>query len=336
MVMQSSKIGRSLDGYRQFRYGSPMQGLLSGRRIRVPLLASVGVALVASACTSSDAAPEVASTPQATAYLATVKAAETDFAAAFQELWTATNRSYATRSVLFAAASEADFAAAATVALDTARSSAPPDGYSSDHDAWVRFRIEAGLLAQDLPVALKNEDMQEMMGVFTGLEQALGVMLRDTSRTFCLAASFDMKLCRAPEDLPGGDYGRQVHEVLRLGTLSRFGLFTFPVALSEEERAVRLGEVQPAIEASLAQSRDEFQAIEAPSEFQEDHDAFVRFFTDQHLTAVAITEANAERDTAAVLALFDQSGVNAGQLEHALSPPFEKIAAPHFAHDFTN
>jgi len=94
--------------------------------------------------------------------------------------------------------------------------------------------------------------------------------------------------------------------------------------------------VQPLIEASLAQSRDELEAISAPAEFRDDHAAFVRFFTEQHLTAVAITEANASRDTPTVLALFEESGANEELLVHSLSSLYNKIAAPFFARDFTN
>lgn len=57
----------------------------------------------------------------------------------------------------------------------------------------------------------------------------------------------------------------------------------------------------------------------------------MRFFDEQYQTAVAITEANVNRDDARVLELFDESEVVFQRLVSALSPDFEPIAAPFFA-----
>lgn len=154
----------------------------------------------------------------------------------------------------------------------------------------------------------------------------------NASRDFCLSFTQvgEDALCVAGEGLPGGQYGLDAHEALRLFTLDTQGLFNFPPDLSPEERAVRLDKVQPYIEKAMKDTGEKMAELDPPSEFADDHAAFLRYFEEQYQTAVAITAANAERDTAEVLALFDESGVVADRLTDSLSDEYEPISAPFF------
>lgn len=85
------------------------------------------------------------------------------------------------------------------------------------------------------------------------------------------------------------------------------------------------------IDLTVVLKADALSDLDPPADFAHDHAAFLRFFDEQYLTAVAITEANAARDDARVLDLFEESGVVFERLADALSPDFEPIAAPFFA-----
>lgn len=308
-----------------------------GRVHRSTMVLGIGFALVVSACTGSSLASTPGDSPQVESYLETVAETEGEFAEGFESILDATTRSYATREVLFGAVAEAGFPGAAEAALTQAQAATPPSDLTQDHDDWVRYRSTvAGIAVDDFGLALEHRNMQELLAVMTKLDQSYGSFLKDASREFCLAATINADLCTAGNDLPGGDYGQQVHEILRLNRLETFGLFTFPGDMSPEERSVRLGEVQPLIESSLKSAGEALARIAPPAEFAADHEAFIRFFDEQYETAVGITKANSEGATARVLELFDESGVVEDRLVQALSSDFVPIAAPFFANDSTN
>jgi hypothetical protein len=301
------------------------------------LFLGLGVALIASACSSSSSEGASADTQNAAAYLAEVREIEDDYAAGFELIGSATSESYATRGVLFGAAEDAGFGIAAQEALNRAKATSPPPELTGDHDKWIQYRSSIEDISETtFEQALNNQNLQELVGVLTVIEQEYGSFLANAGREFCLAATFDADLCIASDDLPGGQYGQRVHEILRLNRLRVSGLFTFPVAMSPEERSIRLGEVQPRIESSLKSAGEAMAQIVPPDEFATEHAAFVRYFEEQYATAGAITKANAEGDDTEVLSLFGESGVVANRLSDALSPAFSPIAAPFFAGQFTD
>lgn len=294
---------------------------------RTILFLGLGVALFASACSSGS--------PDAATYLTEVGDIEDAYADGFNNIVRATTESYATRGVLFDAVGTSGFGAAAEEALSRAKAISPPASLTRDHDNWIRYRSTIENISEiEFDQALENQDLQELVGILTIVEQEYGAFLTNVGREFCLAATIDIDLCRAGDDLPGGQYGQRVHEILRVNRLRLFGLFTFPPVMTAEERSTRLGDVQPRIESSLKSAGEAMAQIDPPEEFTADHDAFIRYFHEQYATAGAITKANAEGDDTEVLALFDESGIVADRLNRALSRDFSPIAAPFFAGDF--
>jgi hypothetical protein len=297
--------------------------------LREIALLGAGVALIASACSSG--------TSDATTYLAAVGEIENGYASSFTNITRATTESYATRGVLFGAVETSGFPEAAEEALRRAKATSPPAGLTKDHDNWIRYRSTIENISEvEFDQALEDQDLQELVGILTTVEQDYGSFLTNVGREFCLAATIDGDLCQAGDDLPGGEYGQRVHEILRLNRLRLFGLFTFPPVMTTEERSTRLGDVQPRIESSLKSAGDAMAQIDPPDAFTQEHDAFIRYFQEQYETAAAITKANAEGDDSSVLALFEQSGDVADRLNRGLSPDYAPIAAPFFAGDFTN
>ncbi len=301
------------------------------------MLMGLGVALVASACSSSTADNASSDSSSTAEYLDEVRDVEDEYASSFDDIHEATTQSYATRDVLFGAVEDAGFGQAAERALSRAKDSSPPPELAKDHDNWIQYRsVIEDISEADFEQALENRNLQELLAILTILEQEYGSFLTNANREFCLAAAIDSDLCIAGDDLPGDDYGQRIHEILRLNKLRTFGLFTFPPDMSPDERATRLGEVQPRIESSLKSAGEAMAQITPPDEFAADHAAYVRFFEEQYGVAGAITTANADGDDARVLELFAESGVVADRLAQAESSGFARISAPFRAGDFTN
>ncbi|GMR02701.1 MAG: hypothetical protein BMS9Abin20_1047 [Acidimicrobiia bacterium] len=299
---------------------------------RTWMVLGVGLALVGAACSGVSQADGSGDSLDTDAYLEVVANTESEYAQQFKTILEATTRSYSTRGVLFEAVDEAGFPGGAQLALTQAQGVTPPGDFAQDHANWIQLRSTiVGIAEDDFVPALESRDLQELLAVLTKVDQSYGSFLKGLSREFCLAAAFNSDLCPAGDDLPGGEYGQQVHEVLRINRLDTSGLFTFVADMSPEERSVRLAEVQPQIESSLKSAGDAMARIDPPSAFVEEHAAFVRFFEEQYSTAVAITEANAEGDDARVLILFGESGEVLNRLRQSITPEYGPIAVPFFA-----
>jgi hypothetical protein len=294
------------------------------------------MAIVVSACGNGSVDPTAAELSQeAEAYLDAVGEISSDFDAVLASIDERMSQVYATREALLTAVADAGIPGASQSALVRAEALSPPEEFERDHQTWIEHRIAIVGLADELTAALENQDLEEVLAVNGAMLRSFAAIVLNADREFCLAfADSDFgDLCVAGEGLPGGQYGLDAHEALRQFSLDAQGLFFFPPDLSPEERAVRLNKVQPSIEKALKDTGEKMAEFDPPSEFADDNAAFVRYFDEQYQTAVAITAANAERDTAEVLRLFEESGVVVGRLTDSLSEEYEPIAAPFFPDD---
>ena len=162
----------------------------------------------------------------------------------------------------------------------------------ASHEAWVAQRLRATEKTAEVTDAIEVQDLQMLLGVFTALGQDWAAMLAGSDREFCLAVERNSTFCQASDDLPGGEYGAEVHEVLRLNSLASLRLFTFAVDMSPEERSLRLDQVQPRIESNLKAGGDAIKAIVPPDEYEAEHQALIPFFDDPYAHSVAITQGN--------------------------------------------
>lgn len=305
---------------------------LAGLRHRGSVVALVAAtALVVSACGNGSVDPAAAELSQeAEAYLEVVAEISDDFGAVMGSIDERMSQVYGTREALLAAIADAGIPGASQSALVRAEALSPPDELERDHQSWIEYQMAIVGLADELTGALENRDLEGVLAVNDAMLKQVSAIQLNASREFCLAFTQLDDLCRAVGGLPGGQYGLDAHEALRLFMLDTQGLFNFPPDLSPEERAVRLNEVQSYIENALKGTAETLAGLEAPPEFESDHAAFVRYFEEQHQTAISITAANAERDTAEVLRLFDESGVVLDRLTDSLSDEYEPISAPFF------
>lgn len=290
-------------------------------------------ALLVSACDAGSTDPvNEELTREAEAYLGAVGEVSDDFGAAMASVDQRMQQTYGTREALLTAIADAGIPGAARTAKQTAAALSPPVEFEADHKAWIDYGTAMVGLADELTVAVENQDLLVALAVNDAMLRMVSSIQMNASREFCLVfsnASFG-EVCVAGDGLPGTQYGVEAYEALRRFTLATQGLFDFPADLSPEERAQRLNKVQSYIEKALKDTGETMDQLEPPPQFEDDNAAFVRYFDRQYLTAVAITAANAERDNAEVLRLFDESGVIGDQLTESISDAYQPIAAPFF------
>ena len=88
-------------------------------------------------------------------------------------------------------------------------------------------------------------------------------------------------LCAPIEPLPGGEYGSELHEVLRMSQPQFTGVagaLGFPVSLSDEETAAVIEEVAPKAGPVLGELRRQVDALTPPPELSADHDRLIGYF----------------------------------------------------------
>ncbi len=287
----------------------------------------IGAIGLMSACAQTGESPG----GEANGYLSEVKAAEEDWRGAFgrmEEILTAT---YNTRGAFFSALEQAEFTEASDRVLAQAEELDPPERFEEDHEAWLGYRRALDSL-EGFHEAVVERDLLAVLRVITSAAQAEAEFFSDLSPQFCRAVVGDVSTedwrCPPEGELPGGDYGEQVYEILRRHALKTDVLFIFPADMTPEERSTRLSEVQPTIEEELHSAGRQLEALDPPTEFESDHQALLRFFRDQHETAVAITEANAHGDEGRLQELFDRSGVVYETMEASLSDGIARVVRP--------
>ena len=293
-------------------------------------------ALVLGACAPNQQAESGELSDEVSAYLSSVASVQSAVDDGDDQISDALASSYNTRGLLLSAVRDSGLQGIMKSALTAAEAIRPPEDFVASHEAWLAHRLLATEKTAEAIEAIEVEDLQMLLGVFTALGQDWAAMLVGSDREFCLAVERNSTLCQASDDLPGGEYGAEVHEVLRLNSLANLRLFTFAVDMSPEERSLRLDQVQPRIESNLKAGGDAMKAIDPPDEYEAEHQALIRFFDDQYANAVAITQANGERDDATIRELFQASGVVFDAALEEMSDEYRKIAAPFIGPDPTN
>lgn len=293
------------------------------------------LALVVAACAPTSQAESEAS-EEVSAYISSVSSVQVRVDDGFDGVSEALTVSYNTREVLFSAIRDVGYQGIASSTLILAEAISPPENYAADHEAWLAHRRLAVEKAKEITEAIEAQDLQAMFAVFTALDQDWAAIFVASHREFCLALNQNSTLCQAPDDLPGGEYGAEVYEVLRLNSLANLGLFDFFGDMSPEERSLRLDQVQPQIESNLKAGGDAMKAIDPPDEYEAEHQALIRYFDDQYANAVAITQANEERDEATIDELFTASGVVFEAALDEMSPEYREVAAPWVGPDSTS
>ena len=143
-------------------------------------------------------------------------------------------------------------------------------------------------------------------------------------------------ICRAAEELPGGDYGVQLHATIREFS-ARFGpdgqlpgqlsLLTF---ISEDELFALVDALVPELTAIVEAARDSVQALEPAAGMEADHERLLRFFDDTLGTLQSITDAAAAADRDGILSGSGELGELRIMTADDLSDTIAPIVIVHF------
>lgn len=286
---------------------------------RRALILATGALLIASCGRSTE--PEAVES-----YLAEVAAVQGEIDQLFADGYQALDSLYATRETFFTTIGAIPYRDVAVEALTRAEQLDPPAHLEADHELWVEHRNLAVDIANRVAAAVEKGDLQQTLDGFTEVDADWGRLLNAWTREFCLALARSATECAPPEDLPGGDYGASIYEILRGHNNQTRSFFDFHPDLSPEERSLRLDHVQPTIEESLLEARDALRTTTPPREFRGDHSVIVWFFEQQYKTAVSISEANEDGNDALVLELFERSRKTLADAIDQLSPAFLEFA----------
>ena len=296
--------------------------------LRIVVAALVAVFALATGCSVIELSPE----QQEEAYLLQVAQAEAPWLTAIDRFDRTLSGNFSTRRAFMVAIEDAGLAQGARDSLAAADSLTPPNTMATDHQHWLAFRMSVDGVAPELTTAAMSGEVLNALAVRRTLGEAEADFLLSIGRTFCLhlSAVDPATDCPPDESLPGGEYGRATFEVLREYAIRVGPLFLTSNSFDQGERTQYLAEVQPGIVALLFDTGDRLGRLSPPPQFAGDHEALLRYFTDQYVIAVEITDANAIGDQDRVAGLYDRFAQHLDELQSALSDAARPIVDPAF------
>ena len=208
----------------------------------------------------------------------------------------------------------------------------PPERFREDHARLALF-LEDFSRERDVDAALANEDLLQVAVDRKDFLLGYGRAAQGSTIPFCNAVAFGdaSEICKS--EVPGGDYGSQLREILNTYLAVEFGprVSSFPLGLSQDEVFEALLLFNPEIGEVLAEAGDKVRALQPPDRYQADHAVIVRFLDEILGVAQAITRAARDQDGEAQRAQFMESGVVSCRAVRALSDDIRPILGPHLA-----
>ncbi len=166
----------------------------------------------------------------------------------------------------------------------------------------------------------------------------------DVSPEYCEAASIDQvdrPLCE--RDAGGGEYGMELHSIMsrfeaefppRFGALMGPGGFfaavTFAPVLTAEDYSRLDAFVGGDIKDVLERTRRDVEALDAPAEFQADHDRLLQFLDETLGVVQAVLQAGEQQDSIQRMEELALNRVVFCSAADDFSPEFESIVDVHF------
>ena len=272
------------------------------------------------------------------AFLDEVQRIDAEMDAQFKELLAILNGSWPVESVFYSAFSEVRVSETLALGFEQLQGLTPPDRFAEDHGVFLA-ELE-GALAQSraLDRAVDEQSFVDLTVAASELQISRGRLVNGVSLAFCQnALVLDPAVsggvsCPSHDGLPGGEYGAAVYDIMR-DYAAEFGprAGAFPIALSDEDFSRALLAQQPHIIAVLEDSRRALAALDAPSEFDEDHARLLAYFDDTTALSREITEAAENREANRLRdQLFPESGVIACNAYPLLTEPFRRLVEPFF------
>ena len=246
---------------------------------------------------------------------------------------------------LLSALSEAGAGTSFDPVIEALEELEPPERFRADHEVALEALRAVAAADREIGQAAEDGDIvaftvgNMQLGLLQG-ELALGV-----SPEYCEALSsdpVDRPLCE--RDAAGGEYGLALHSIMsrfeaefspRVGALTGpdtglFAAVTFAPVLTAEDYSRLDAAVGADIEDVLERTRRDIQALDAPAEFQADHDRLLRYIDDMRSAVQAALEAGEQQDSIGRMEEVDRARMVFCGVADDFSPEFESIVEVHF------
>ena len=211
-----------------------------------------------------------------------------------------------------------------------------PPGYEDDHQRVLRYLDEAVRLDREVGRSIEERDIVLFAVSNIGLGRNGGLTALDVAPSVCAVLGSPARLCRVPDELPGGEYGALLYPAMREFS-ARFGtdgqlqaqlnLLSF---ISDDELFGLVAAAVPDLKAIVMDVRETVSALEPASGMEADHERLLQFFEQTLDTLRAIEDAATASDRAAVLSGSQELGGLRLETASDLSEAIEPIVAVHF------
>ncbi len=218
----------------------------------------------------------------------------------------------------------------------------PPERFLADHEVALEAMRASAAVDRDIGQAAEDGDIV----AFTLANMQLGLLQGE------LALNVSPEYCEAPDNAPrfcerdagGGEYGLELRSIMsrfevqfapRVEALmgpdpELFAAVTFAPVLTAEDYSRLDAVVGPAIKDALDEAERQVQALDAPSQFQTDHDRLLRYIDDMGSAVQAALEAGEQQDSIGRMEEVERARMVFCSAADDFSPEFESIVDVHF------
>ena len=171
----------------------------------------------------------------------------------------------------------------------------------------LKYLEEAVRLDREVGRSIAEQNIVLFAVSNMGLGRNGGLVAIDVAPAVCGALLSPQRLCRLPEQIPGGDYGARLYATMRQfsarfgedgGLQQQLSLLTF---LSDEELFALVMAVAPDLIAIVQDASDSVGALEPADGMEADHDRLVQYFDETLDTLRSIEDAATAADRDGVL-----------------------------------
>jgi len=251
------------------------------------------VALVAAACSSGEdsepasppaAAAAITITEADDAYFAELAAAQALTQANFSNFGEVFSSSWPVRSALISALLDAGVGNAFLDGLEALKQIEPPAHLQAVHQSIVDMNQRLYDLDSDAADAVRKDDLVQfvLLNGQMGEVSVSGLIALPAGVCNALTPS-DLpqnSLCASAGTLPGGEYGKQLSDILRTFE-PKFGgargALGFPLSLDDEELIQVFSTISPEVEAFFAETLIGLESLTPPSSMQDDHQRLIGY-----------------------------------------------------------
>lgn len=273
------------------------------------------VALLAAACGGDDANDSASAeasklTLEDRAYLGKIEQAFRGSDTNFEKFNAALARAFSSPEAILSALVEAGAGTTFDPVLEALEEIEPTERFVEDHRIIVEGVARMVEADQGIGAAAADGDIAgfELGNMNLGL--AGGAMRLELSSEACSGLPAQGDLCAPDFELPGGEYGAALNEVMRglaaellprVGTLQDrpqgpFLALTYVLLYSPEELAAVYGAVDTEAQAVLAEAASAVNELEPPDDFKTDHERLQAWFDETSDALEALFLATGEDD----------------------------------------